>query len=82
MKSEKQPVLLDVRNGYEWDAGHFQGAERPVEDAFAQTPVGDDITDVPEPLSGQDPDTPVLVRMLENLSLDTGQLVLWSIILA
>ena len=24
-------VVLDVRNGYEWDAGHFQGAERPVE---------------------------------------------------
>lgn len=25
------PVVLDVRNGYEWDAGHFQGAERPLE---------------------------------------------------
>lgn len=24
-------VVLDVRNGYEWDAGHFQGAERPNE---------------------------------------------------
>lgn len=24
-------VVLDVRNGYEWDAGHFQGAERPLE---------------------------------------------------
>lgn len=24
-------VVLDVRNGYEWDAGHFQGAERPSE---------------------------------------------------
>ena len=26
-----QPVVLDVRNGYEHDAGHFRGAERPVE---------------------------------------------------
>ena len=24
-------VVLDVRNGYEWDAGHFQGAARPSE---------------------------------------------------
>jgi hypothetical protein len=24
-------VVLDVRNGYEWDAGHFEGAERPAE---------------------------------------------------
>ena len=26
-----RPVLLDVRNAYEWDAGHFAGAERPLE---------------------------------------------------
>ena len=24
-------VVLDIRNGYEWDAGHFTGAERPSE---------------------------------------------------
>ena len=24
-------VVLDVRNDYEWDAGHFQGAKRPQE---------------------------------------------------
>lgn len=28
---QHQPVLLDLRNGYEWDAGHFQGAARPLE---------------------------------------------------
>ena len=28
---QQQPVLLDLRNGYEWDAGHFQGAARPLE---------------------------------------------------
>lgn len=26
-----RPVVLDVRNAYEWDAGHFSGAERPLE---------------------------------------------------
>ena len=24
-------IVLDVRNGYEWDAGHFSGAQRPLE---------------------------------------------------
>ena len=24
-------IVLDVRNGYEWDAGHFVGAQRPAE---------------------------------------------------
>lgn len=28
---EKRPVVLDLRNSYEWDAGHFVGAERPLE---------------------------------------------------
>eukprot|EP00891_Asterochloris_glomerata_P000295 jgi/Astpho2/295/e_gw1.00010.86.1_t len=28
---QHQPVLLDLRNGYEWDAGHFHGAARPLE---------------------------------------------------
>ena len=25
-----RPIVLDVRNAYEWDAGHFQGAARPL----------------------------------------------------
>ena len=54
-----QPIVLDVRNGYEWDAGHFEGAVRPNEDAFSQTPVADTL---PEPLVAADKDTPVLVR--------------------
>ena len=29
--SPQGPVVLDVRNGYEWDAGHFEGAQRPLE---------------------------------------------------
>jgi predicted sulfurtransferase len=35
----KKYVMLDVRNDYEWDAGHFQGAARPAEEEFNDTPV-------------------------------------------
>lgn len=28
-------VVLDVRNAYEWDAGHFVGAQRPLEVSIA-----------------------------------------------
>lgn len=33
-------VLLDVRNGYEWDIGHFRGAQRPDVDCFRSTSFG------------------------------------------
>jgi predicted sulfurtransferase len=58
---QRQVVVLDVRNGYEWDAGHFQGAQRPAEEVFAETPVGESQADVPEPLRDAPPDTPVMV---------------------
>ena len=48
-------VVLDVRNDYEWDAGHFDGAERPAEEVFHETPVGQGDADVPEHLKGIDP---------------------------
>jgi rhodanese-related sulfurtransferase len=35
---EHAPVVLDLRNGYEWDAGHFDGAARPQEEEFRETP--------------------------------------------
>ena len=38
-----KPLLIDVRNDYEWDTGHFQGAERPNEYNFIETPVGQDV---------------------------------------
>ncbi|KAL3693849.1 hypothetical protein R1sor_007500 [Riccia sorocarpa] len=38
--SGRQVVLLDVRNGYEWDVGHFKGAERPNVDCFKSTTFG------------------------------------------
>ncbi|XP_073299539.1 rhodanese-like domain-containing protein 8, chloroplastic [Primulina huaijiensis] len=38
--SSNAVVLLDVRNGYEWDVGHFQGAQRPDVDCFRSTSFG------------------------------------------
>ncbi|KAG6557395.1 hypothetical protein Mapa_000664 [Marchantia paleacea] len=38
--SSRQVVLLDVRNGYEWDVGHFKGAQRPNVDCFKSTAFG------------------------------------------
>jgi rhodanese-related sulfurtransferase len=64
-----RPIVLDVRNAYEWDAGHFQGAVRPVEDAFNETPrEGEDgSAALPEALKGAAPDTPVMVRPISSL---------------
>ncbi|KAI3783720.1 hypothetical protein L1987_42806 [Smallanthus sonchifolius] len=36
----KDVILLDVRNGYEWDIGHFHGAQRPNVDCFRSTSFG------------------------------------------
>eukprot|EP00252_Welwitschia_mirabilis_P000419 TRINITY_DN10422_c0_g1_i1.p1 TRINITY_DN10422_c0_g1~~TRINITY_DN10422_c0_g1_i1.p1 ORF type:complete len:456 (+),score=65.78 TRINITY_DN10422_c0_g1_i1:60-1427(+) len=36
----KRIILLDVRNAYEWDIGHFQGAKRPSCDCFRRTTFG------------------------------------------
>lgn len=57
-------VVLDVRNAYEWDAGHFEGAQRPVEDAFNETPreTDDGRAALPDALKKAAPDTPVMVR--------------------
>ncbi|BFI31251.1 UPF0176 protein [Marchantia polymorpha subsp. ruderalis] len=38
--TSRQVVLLDVRNGYEWDVGHFKGAQRPNVDCFKSTAFG------------------------------------------
>ncbi|WJX88492.1 Rhodanese-like domain-containing protein 8, chloroplastic [Trifolium repens] len=49
-------ILLDVRNGYEWDIGHFRGAQRPNVDCFRSTSFGlsqEEIT-ASDPLSNVD----------------------------
>ncbi|XP_039063219.1 rhodanese-like domain-containing protein 8, chloroplastic isoform X4 [Hibiscus syriacus] len=38
--SSSNYILLDVRNGYEWDIGHFHGAHRPDVDCFRSTSFG------------------------------------------
>ena len=35
----EETVLLDVRNAYEWEIGHFEGAERPLLDQFREFPA-------------------------------------------
>ncbi|XP_059644788.1 rhodanese-like domain-containing protein 8, chloroplastic isoform X2 [Cornus florida] len=49
-------VLLDVRNGYEWDIGHFHGAQRPDVDCFRSTSFGLSQSEVitPDPLHSVD----------------------------
>ncbi|QDZ23347.1 rhodanese domain-containing protein [Chloropicon primus] len=42
-KGTMKPLLIDVRNDYEWDTGHFAGAERPEEYNFIETPVGKEV---------------------------------------
>ncbi|VFQ83986.1 unnamed protein product [Cuscuta campestris] len=51
-------IILDVRNGYEWDIGHFQGAQRPNVDCFKSTSFGLSESEVlaSDPLAGVDKD--------------------------
>ncbi|GMH03902.1 hypothetical protein Nepgr_005741 [Nepenthes gracilis] len=37
---QKNHILLDVRNGYEWDIGHFHGTIRPEVECFRSTSFG------------------------------------------
>ncbi|PNW83046.1 hypothetical protein CHLRE_06g304600v5 [Chlamydomonas reinhardtii] len=67
---EKKVVVLDVRNDYEWDAGHFVGADRPAEEVFAETPVGESEAEVPQPLQGKDPNTPVMMYCTGGIRCD------------
>ncbi|CAM6103100.1 unnamed protein product [Calypogeia fissa] len=55
-KASKPVVLLDVRNGYEWDVGHFKGAQRPNVDCFKSTEFGlkDNETVRSDPLANVD----------------------------
>ncbi|PON91214.1 Rhodanese-like domain containing protein [Trema orientale] len=56
--SSSSYILLDVRNGYEWDIGHFDGARRPDVDCFRSTSFG---LSQPEDHSG-------LIRPVESLT--------------
>ena len=66
----KQPLVLDVRNSYEWDAGHFVGAQRPLEDEFNETPTEALPMDVPAYLQNADPNTPVMMYCTGGIRCD------------
>ena len=59
-KKSDAPVLLDVRNGYEWDVGHFRGAERPVQESFRET-VETNVEEGSGPLAGVDKSRPIMM---------------------
>ena len=52
-------VLLDVRNGYEWDAGRFAGAARPPTESFRETVAA--YSAPGGPLAEVAPDTPIMM---------------------
>lgn len=67
---ERKITVLDVRNDYEWDAGHFVGAERPQEEVFAETPVGESEAEVPAYLKDVDKDAPVMMYCTGGIRCD------------
>jgi predicted sulfurtransferase len=66
----KKPVVLDVRNAYEWDAGHFEGAERPLEGNFKDTPTDSTDDEVPYYLQGLEEDTSVMMYCTGGIRCD------------
>ena len=75
------PLLLDVRNGYEWDVGHFRGAARPVQESFretVETNVADSATDegTAGPLAGVDKSKPIMMYCTGGIRCDVYSTVL------
>lgn len=66
----RRPLILDIRNGYEWDAGHFTGAERPFEDEFNETPTEATPVEIPQLLADADPETPVMMYCTGGIRCD------------
>jgi len=64
-------VVLDLRNDYEWDVGHFEGADRPRESRFSETPTeSTDDLQVPAYMEGKDKDTPVMMYCTGGIRCD------------
>jgi predicted sulfurtransferase len=75
-ETDDAPVLLDVRNGYEWDVGHFKGASRPVQESFRET-VETNVDDcVSGPLSGVDKKKPIMMYCTGGIRCDVYSTVL------
>ncbi|CDO98592.1 unnamed protein product [Coffea canephora] len=72
-------ILLDVRNGYEWDVGHFQGAPRPDVDCFRSTSFGlsDSMVSESDPLAAIDKEkTDVLMYCTGGIRCDVYSAIL------
>mmetsp|Transcript_18729 Transcript_18729/g.46629 ORF Transcript_18729/g.46629 Transcript_18729/m.46629 type:complete len:506 (-) Transcript_18729:114-1631(-) len=69
------PVLLDVRNGYEWDVGHFLGAQRPVQESFRET-VETNVQEGLGPLVGVDKARPIMMYCTGGIRCDVYSTVL------
>ncbi|KAJ8625574.1 hypothetical protein MRB53_034104 [Persea americana] len=72
-------LLLDVRNGYEWDVGHFHGAQRPDVDCFRSTSFGLSESEqvASDPLAGVDKDhTDVLMYCTGGIRCDVYSTIL------
>ncbi|XP_015061329.1 rhodanese-like domain-containing protein 8, chloroplastic [Solanum pennellii] len=72
-------ILLDVRNGYEWDVGHFQGAQRPDVDCFRATSFGQSESEViaSDPLAAVDKErTDILMYCTGGIRCDVYSAIL------
>ncbi|XP_062213123.1 rhodanese-like domain-containing protein 8, chloroplastic isoform X2 [Phragmites australis] len=72
-------LLLDVRNDYEWDIGHFQGAQRPNVDCFRSTSFGlsEEVEDPSDPLNGVDKEkTDILMYCTGGIRCDVYSTIL------
>ncbi|XP_048330457.1 rhodanese-like domain-containing protein 8, chloroplastic isoform X1 [Ziziphus jujuba] len=72
-------ILLDVRNGYEWDIGHFHGAQRPDVDCFRSTSFGQSQTEVTasDPLANVDKEnTDILMYCTGGIRCDVYSTIL------
>lgn len=73
--ADDAPLLLDVRNGYEWDVGHFRGAERPVQESFRET-VYTNVQDGLGPLAKVEKDKPIMMYCTGGIRCDVYSTVL------
>ncbi|XP_073134382.1 rhodanese-like domain-containing protein 8, chloroplastic isoform X2 [Henckelia pumila] len=72
-------ILLDVRNGYEWDVGHFLGAQRPDVDCFKSTSLGLSESEIvaPDPLAAVDKEkTDILMYCTGGIRCDVYSTIL------
>ncbi|KAG2544305.1 rhodanese-like domain-containing protein 8, chloroplastic isoform X2 [Panicum virgatum] len=74
--SGRKLLLLDVRNDYEWDVGHFEGSQRPNVDCFRSTSFGLS-GEVSDPLNGVDKEkTDILMYCTGGIRCDVYSTIL------